>query len=34
MTLILIIWFRKYDHDQDFVNDNSSTVNRNQQVLN
>jgi hypothetical protein len=34
MTLILVILIRKYDHNQDFVNDTSNTVNRNQQVLN
>ena len=32
MTLILIFWFRKYDHNQDFDSDDENLINKHFQV--
>ena len=28
MTLILIVWFRKYDYNQDFDSDDENSINK------
>jgi hypothetical protein len=33
MTLILIVWFRKYDQNQDFDIDDELTLKKDRQVL-
>jgi hypothetical protein len=33
MTLILIVWFRKYDDNQDFNKDEENSINKNFQVI-
>jgi hypothetical protein len=33
MTLILIVWFRKYDHNQDFDTDDENSINKHFQVI-
>jgi len=33
MTLILIVWFRKYDQNQDFDSDDENLINKKLQVF-